>query len=238
MTHYVFLLKEWEMGEQEQTALEGLLPQREQEKLRAKGSRGRRQSLLGRLLMYFAVWQVLGKTAAIEYTAKGKPVVSPAPDERELFIGCTHTEGLIGAAAGFAPLGLDGEKIGPCRHRVAKRLFAPEEQEAIAHSENPGEAFTLFWALRESLGKMTGDGVLGAPAAVFSLPSPLESPLEGSPSLCGRGDVFSAAWTEQGKWAVALSAGTPGQVSRRWVSREELLLWLQRERPEKGLQQK
>lgn len=223
MTYHVFLLEEWEMQEQEQIALEGLLPQKEQEKVQAKGKRGRRQSLLGRLLMHFALWQVLGAGAAIAYTAKGKPVVFPAPGQGELFVSCTHTKGLIAAAAGFAPLGLDGEALGPCRQRVAARLFTAEEQAAIARAQNPGEAFTLIWALRESFGKMTGDGVLHVPAAVFS---PYKAK---NPSLCSRADVFSAAWVEQGKWALALSAGAPGKICCRQVSRKEFLAWLKRE---------
>lgn len=216
MTHYVFWLKEWQAEESILCAMAKKLPQEEREKVHKKNSRGRRQSLLGRWLLRYGISQAVGQQLPVAYTPQGKPVVELPAGEPPVFVSCTHCDGLIGAAVSFVEIGIDAEPLGRFSPKAARRCFSKAEQQIILEEENPQAAFAAFWTLRESCGKMTGQGVLGLPPIEFYF----------TPPFCSKEDYFCRTWQLEERWAVSLCAQKQGEVRRIQVSKEQLLFWM------------
>ena len=93
---------------------------------------------------YFAA---LGESAdRICYEDGGKPVFLRG----QHFLSVTHTGALYAAVFAPFPVGLDGERSGEARPRVAARFFS-EEEKALP--------FARVWTAKEAVAKLVGRGL-------------------------------------------------------------------------------
>lgn len=90
----------------------------------------------------------------------GKPVAGDGAAGPSVSI--SHTAGVVAVAVcARGPLGVDVERVGRPRPRVAGRVFAEQDAAALAalpESEQP-LAFTRLWTAAEACAKLTGEGL-------------------------------------------------------------------------------
>ena len=89
------------------------------------------------------------------YDSHGKPYFRDYP---EIFFNISHCHRGIACAVMDKPVGIDIEEI-QYDEDLAKVIFNPEELEAVRSADEPAVKFTEFWTLKESLLKLTGEGL-------------------------------------------------------------------------------
>lgn len=89
-------------------------------------------------------------------TKMGKPYF---PDVPELHFNLSHCDGLAVCLLSTYECGVDAEACRPLREKVVRRVFSPEEQEALQASDAPDSLFTALWTLKESYVKAIGIGI-------------------------------------------------------------------------------
>lgn len=89
------------------------------------------------------------------YDSHGKPYFR---DYSEIFFNISHCHRGIACAVMDKPVGIDIEEI-QYDEDLAKVIFNPEELEAVRSADEPAVKFTEFWTLKESLLKLTGEGL-------------------------------------------------------------------------------
>lgn len=85
----------------------------------------------------------------------GKPYFIDAP----VHFSLSHCSGLIGCGLSLFPLGIDGEGRRPVGKRLVRRVCTQEEQEWVALQEDWEGAFLSLWTLKESVMKLSGQGM-------------------------------------------------------------------------------
>ncbi len=100
------------------------------------------------------------REAALEYRHNGKPYLRDFP---ELFFNLSHSGTMVMAAFSDREIGCDVERIKEAKMGVAKRFFTEEELALLSEeSLTPQERdvlFTRVWTLKESVLKVTGEGM-------------------------------------------------------------------------------
>lgn len=76
-----------------------------------------------------------------------------------LHMNLSHCRGLAAAAVGRFPLGIDAETPRPVREKLLPKLCAPGEAACILAAEDRELMFSRIWTLKESYGKLTGEGI-------------------------------------------------------------------------------
>lgn len=89
------------------------------------------------------------------YDSHGKPYFRDYP---EIFFNISHCHRGIACAVMDKPVGIDIEEI-QYDEDLAKVIFNPEELETVRSADEPAVKFTEFWTLKESLLKLTGEGL-------------------------------------------------------------------------------
>lgn len=87
----------------------------------------------------------------------GKPSIK---SQNDFFYSISHSGDYVGIAYSNRQIGLDIEKIRPCREKVAKRCFTPDECSYITSvPEREDEFFCRIWTMKESYLKLLGLGI-------------------------------------------------------------------------------
>jgi 4'-phosphopantetheinyl transferase len=81
----------------------------------------------------------------------GKPSLAGFP---ELHISLAHRPGVVAAAAGWTPVGVDVEVPGPGGAAVVLDVLAPAEVAQVRAAADPAAAFLRLWARKECLVKL------------------------------------------------------------------------------------
>ena len=89
------------------------------------------------------------------YGRNGKPYFRDYPG---IFFNISHCHKGIACAVMDRPVGIDIEEI-QFDESLAKVIFNPEELEAVRSAEEPAVKLTEFWTRKESLLKLTGEGL-------------------------------------------------------------------------------
>ncbi len=84
----------------------------------------------------------------------GKPNIKGRDD---LYFNLSHSGTFIVVAVADAPVGIDVQKPVIAREALIDRIASKEEQER--NSDLIKERFNLFWAMKESYAKLTGEGI-------------------------------------------------------------------------------
>ena len=122
-------------------------------------------SLAANALLRYAASRVLGVPMR-SVTTGSLPSGQPTLQGTGLFCSVSHTDGLCVCAVSDAPVGIDVEKLREAPLRVAKRVFSPQEQAQLASADDPDRAFFEIWTKRESVVKLTGEGMRGIRKAI------------------------------------------------------------------------
>ncbi len=83
----------------------------------------------------------------------GRPAV---PGRLDIHLSMAHTQGVVAAAAGRSPVGVDIERIG-LRHvgfALYRHVLAAAEMAAVARAPDPHRAFLRLWVRKEALVKI------------------------------------------------------------------------------------
>lgn len=118
----------------------------------------RQESLIGRILLDDALCQLGVSDYKVEYQKNKKPKLI---SEKEAYFNISHSDTLVALALSFNEVGCDIQQIKPYNPKVSKRHYCQGEIELIEKSKNKDEIFIRLWALKESVLKLTGEGIAG-----------------------------------------------------------------------------
>ena len=115
---------------------------------------------------------------ALREDVYGKPYFPDAPQAQ---FSLSHSSGYAALATPSLPVGVDIQEIRPERVMAAVRFLTEPEQAQLTAlpQEEEVQAFFRLWTLKESYGKMTGRGLLGANAFSVDLSGPAVLPPDG-----------------------------------------------------------
>ncbi|WP_327676599.1 4'-phosphopantetheinyl transferase family protein [Kitasatospora sp. NBC_00458] len=141
----------------------------------------------------------------------GKPYL---PDHPDVSVSLSHTKGVVAAAAGHRPIGVDVElntRSGSLLD-VAGRVLAPAELAQVQAHPDPASAFLRLWVRKESLIKI-GRTSLDGLASVDLSGLPLDLP-DGRSLLSRFEELYLLDWVDdaQGAAVAAVSAVPPRVV--------------------------
>lgn len=135
-----------------------------------------RESLCGRLLLLYGLWELgyrelfqefygredTGKVLkALEANMAKGPYGKPyLPKYPEIHFNISHSGGWGVCALASVPCGVDIQEIRPVKsQRMVERTMNQEEQAQIQQSKDPSRTFTKLWAYKESCIKLSGQGL-------------------------------------------------------------------------------
>lgn len=101
--------------------------------------------------------ELLEALPKVLYTEKGKPYFAQGP-----CFNLSHAGHMTVCAMAPYPIGIDVEKVRPCREAVMKRCFREKEILRVRAAEDDLEAdrtFSQIWTHKEALAKLTGNGI-------------------------------------------------------------------------------
>ncbi|MBR1484724.1 MAG: 4'-phosphopantetheinyl transferase superfamily protein [Prevotella sp.] len=139
-------------------ALAELSEQRREQALRYKHEQGRRLCVAAYLLLKEGLLQEYGisELPLFGYHDNGKPYLADHPD---IFFNLSHCRRGAICALSTSPVGVDMESIREYRQSLADYTMNADEAARIAASAQPDLAFTQLWTMKESLLKLTGQGI-------------------------------------------------------------------------------
>ncbi|MFJ8039909.1 4'-phosphopantetheinyl transferase family protein [Kitasatospora sp. NPDC096147] len=130
-----------------------------------------------------------------EQEGHGRPFIADHP---EVQVSLSHGRGVVAAAAGFGPVGVDVEQ--PARGlvaEVAERVLAPAELAVLKEHPEPERAFLRFWVRKEALikiGRATLDTLAELDLSAV--------PLDGSPVRGTWEGLHLLDWVDEARGAV------------------------------------
>lgn len=163
----------------EAQALRLLPPARREKALRCRRAEDRlRSAAAGLLLARYARQLGFDRFPELREGAYGKPYFPDAPQAQ---FSLSHSGRYAALATSSLPVGVDIQQIRPERVMAAMRLLTDLEQAQLSAlpQEAQTQAFFRLWTLKESYGKMTGRGLLGANAFSVDLSGPAVLPPDG-----------------------------------------------------------
>lgn len=141
-------------------ALASVSPQRREQALRFSREQGRRLCLSAYLLLKDVLAQEYGfaENPLFGYHEGGKPFIIGRSD---IHFSLSHCRRAVACAVGPEPVGVDIETIRPYKPVLARHVLSDDELRRVEMSLRPGIAFIKLWTMKESLLKMTGEGIRG-----------------------------------------------------------------------------
>ena len=116
-------------------------------------------SLVGILLAKYAIhtkWNIPIDQIRFGIGSHGKPYVI---GYEQVHFNISHSDNICICAVDDMPIGIDIQKMKPCRFDfIAKRFFTQKEQERYIMEGKNQTAFYRMWTKRESVGKYLGVG--------------------------------------------------------------------------------
>lgn len=116
-------------------------------------------SLVGILLAKYAIytkWNIPIDHIKFGIGSHGKPYVI---GHEQIHFNISHSDRICICAVDDMPIGIDIQKMKPCRFDlITKRFFTQEEQERYILEGRDKAAFYRMWTKRESVGKYLGVG--------------------------------------------------------------------------------
>jgi len=150
----------------------------------------------------------------------GRPLLRDRPD---VGLSLSHTEGMVAAAAGTVPVGVDVELRGreAADPAVRKLVLAAAEAALVAARPEPDEAFLRLWVRKEALvklGRAELDGLGGIDLSAL----PLDLPGPG-PAVHRHQDLHLLDWTDHRRGAlIAVASPLPAVLGTAAVPLSDL----------------
>lgn len=141
-----------------QKALQSISEQRREQALRYKYEQGQRLCVAAYLLLKEALQEQesISENPVFEYGEHGKPFIVGHP---ELHFSVSHCKEAAVCVLSRKPVGIDVESVGRYRDSVARYAMSDSELRLIQNSERPEVTFIHLWTMKESLLKLTGEGI-------------------------------------------------------------------------------
>lgn len=141
-----------------QEVLGKLSPQRLQQLMRFKQERDRKLCAAAYLLLCEGLRKEYGimELPVFEYGKHGKPSIVGHP---EIFFNLSHCREAAICAIANRPVGVDIESVRHCTDTLMRYVLNDAEYDAVKSSPIPQIAFTRIWTQKESLLKLTGEGL-------------------------------------------------------------------------------
>ena len=141
-----------------QEALQTISEQRRQQALRFKHEQGQRLCVAAYLLLKRALREQEGilENPVFAYGPHGKPSIV---GHSELHFSLSHCKEAAVCVLSRHPIGIDVESIGRYRETVAHYAMSDAEVARIEQAEHPDVEFVRLWTMKESLLKLTGEGI-------------------------------------------------------------------------------
>ena len=141
-----------------QLALQSISSQRREQALQFKFEQGQRLCVAAYMLLKQALREQEGilDNPIFEYGEHGKPSIVGHP---ELHFSLSHCKEAAVCVLSRRPVGIDVESIGRYSESVARYAMSDDEMQQIHQAGNPGLAFIRLWTMKESLLKLTGEGI-------------------------------------------------------------------------------
>lgn len=141
-----------------QEALQTISEQRRQQALRFRHEQGQRLCVAAYLLLKRALREQEGilENPVFAYGPHGKPSIVGHP---ELHFSLSHCKEAAVCVLSRHPIGIDVESIGRYRETVAHYAMSDAEVARIEQAEHPDVEFVRLWTMKESLLKLTGEGI-------------------------------------------------------------------------------
>ena len=136
----------------------------------------------------------------------GKPVFASG---QNLEFNLSHSGSLALCALDSAPVGVDIQVVKAWRPSLPSRVCAPGELAWLQRQPGFWRGFTALWAMKESRGKQSGQGLRGAISAI-SVPLPRE----GAALYAHQGLWFRLYFGPD--WAACACGTTPPPEELRW----------------------
>ena len=111
---------------------------------------------------YMLLWQGLKAGYGLEAPPElallpgGKPYLKGHPD---IHFNLSHCPKAALCAIAGVPVGADIESIRPYNPQLARRVLSEAEVEQVESSPSPDIVFARLWTMKESLLKLTGEGI-------------------------------------------------------------------------------
>ena len=135
------------------------LPISRQEKcLRYLNDGPRRQCVAVWLLLRDSLRRQYGldKVPEIAYMPDGKPYF---PDRSDIHFSLSHCKVAVACSLHDHSVGIDIERVHAYKDSLAAYVLNENELKSVRESINPALAFTKLWTMKESLLKLTGEGL-------------------------------------------------------------------------------
>lgn len=119
---------------------------------------GKRAGLGAELLLNHAIKELFPEASfplEIERAGNGRPTLKNLP----LYFSLSHSGGYCACAVSPRPLGLDIQSVEAPRENVLRRVFSEAERDYVLSNERPDQAFTSLWTMKESVVKLSGEGI-------------------------------------------------------------------------------
>lgn len=141
-----------------QAALGQLSPQRLQQVEAFKPLQSKKLCAAAYLLLRQGLQEEYGISEAVEfeYGEHGKPSLIGYPD---IHFNLSHCREAAICVLSDQPVGVDIESIGRQSERLMRYVLSDEEYEQVKCSSSPDVEFTCFWTKKESMLKLTGEGI-------------------------------------------------------------------------------
>ena len=141
-----------------QAALAAVSEQRRQHAMRYRQERDRRLSLAAYLLLCKGLKEEYGITSPPEFVIgdHGKPMLVGYP---HIHFNMSHCREAAVCAISSRPVGIDAESIRQYNKQLVERTMNKWEQQNIENSLHPDEVFIRLWTMKESVLKLTGEGI-------------------------------------------------------------------------------
>lgn len=135
-----------------------LPPERRQKALRYRFDIDRKMSVISYLMLLYALrenYNIINPQIA--YSVYGKPYLTEYPD---IYFNISHCQKGCICAVSDRTIGVDIQDIRPFSWDIAKRVCCDNELKMLECADDKARLFTKIWTMKESYGKMTGEGTM------------------------------------------------------------------------------
>ncbi|MBQ7157061.1 MAG: 4'-phosphopantetheinyl transferase superfamily protein, partial [Bacteroidaceae bacterium] len=145
-------------AERLEESLACLSDQRREKAMAFKHELGRKQCVIAYMLLCQGLREEFGidEKPVFEYGEHGKPVIVGHSD---IHFNLSHCATGVACAVSSRPIGIDIESVRSVRESVVRYSMNEQEQQEIFSSATPDLTFTILWTKKESVLKLTGEGI-------------------------------------------------------------------------------
>lgn len=136
-----------------------LLPEeRRTRALRYRRKIDRDNCVITYLMLHYGLRECYGiKSFRMAYGEYGKPYL---PDYPDVHFNISHCDTGCAVVVADCPVGVDIQDVRPFSWDIAFRVCSKRELDELERSTDRDKLFTWMWAVKESVGKMKGVGVV------------------------------------------------------------------------------